>query len=121
MESCRMSLCRFIALTFLGDYMDHNCFFNFSGFLDGPYKTHSVMSIYRSKISYTKVFKYHSGNEELFKTVLGSSDGIYHFGVTAKLCVHILFKVKIPLGSTYAVKIFAHSSDAFGNGHLVVV
>ena len=57
-------------------------------------------------------FEYHAGNKELFKRVLGSSDGIYDLGAGTKLCIHIFFQVKVPLRCTNIVQVLAHSSDA---------
>ena len=48
MKSCRMSLCRRVALSLLGNDMNEHCAFDTLGFRDNPSECFDIMSVYRT-------------------------------------------------------------------------
>ena len=78
MKLIRMQTCRFVATSLLCQNMDNNrSFYSLCLIKKFHHLTH-IMTVNRSQISQTHIFKKHSGNDQLLNTALGFADRIHH-------------------------------------------
>ena len=77
MESGRMTFGRSISFSFFGHHMNHDGSFHSFSFLNDPDQSVNIMTVNRSKISNSHILEKHTGNHQLFKAILSSSDFVY--------------------------------------------
>ena len=78
MKPIRMFLCRLISTAFFRLHMYNHRTVNFFCLPQNPYQIHQIMSIHRSQISDSHIFKNHARNQQLFQTALCLSDSADH-------------------------------------------
>ena len=121
----RILLCRSVSFSFFRNHMHQHRMIHPPGLMEHPYKSAHVMSVHRTQISDTHIFKKHTWNKELFNAAfcpLYLTDNPFSsFGKLFQGILHASFQSGVCLGSPQPVEIPGHASYIFRNGHIVVI
>ena len=115
---------RLVALALFRQHVYHNRSVNLFGSLQNIQQALQIVSVNRSQISKTKLFKNRSRHHQILYAAFQAAYSLQH--ITAEFhifepALNIIFNFIIGFACTQLVKIFAHRTHVFGNRHFVIV
>ena len=125
MELIRMQTCRFVATSLLCQNVNDNRAFNPLCLVKKFHHLTHIMTVNRSQIGQSHIFKKHARYDELLDTALCAAHRIYdsrsHLRDFLKCFRHIDLHAGVDFCCTKRTQIRRHATDVLGNRHIIIV